>query len=325
MRLILFLNNWGGWQVAKWLHARREEVVGVVVQPESDQRFAAEILKELDLPPDRVWRAPQLRTPETVSRIRDLRPDLGISAWFGYLLKPDLLGVFGTGCINLHAAYLPWNRGWHTNVWPILDGSPAGITIHFIDPGVDTGDLIAQRKIPVTPIDTGGSLHQKLTMGMVDLFMETWPSVRGGTCTRTPQDHSNATKHKRADLAALDQIDLEKEYAGRDLLNLLRARTYPPYPAAYFVEQDRRTYVRVQFYREETLSPAISARGSEPLDLEARYPARQFLDLLNWIHEPGQPAVHIAHGGQRYFVASNRLKEEAIDTSGSPAWLSVTP
>ncbi|OHE25690.1 MAG: hypothetical protein A3J94_16095 [Syntrophus sp. RIFOXYC2_FULL_54_9] len=83
MRIILFLNNWGGWQVARWLRERNEDIVGLVVQPESDERFARQIQDALNLPVDRVWRAPELREPETVARFNDLKPDIGISGWFG--------------------------------------------------------------------------------------------------------------------------------------------------------------------------------------------------------------------------------------------------
>ena len=105
---------------------------------------------------------------------------VGLLAGVVFLLKPDLLATFSKGCVNLHAAYLPWNRGWHTNVWPILDGSPAGVTLLYIDEGVDTGDLITQRAIPVGPTDTGGSLHERLTLAIIDLFKETWPEIVAG-------------------------------------------------------------------------------------------------------------------------------------------------
>jgi methionyl-tRNA formyltransferase len=311
VRVILFLNNWGGWQIARWLRTRGDEVVALVLHPDSDQRFAPQIADVLALPPERIWRGPDLRRPETVAALAALRPDIGVSGWFGYVFKPDLLEIFASGVVNLHAAYLPFNRGWHTNVWPILDGSPAGVTLHYIDAGIDTGDLIAQRQVPVSPIDTGGSLHQKLTTEMIAIFKETWPGIVEGRVERTPQDHSRATKHKRSDLAGLDRIELDREYIARELLNLLRARTYPPYPAAY-VEESQRTYVRVH----------LSAEGlpGEPIDLDRRYVARDLLDVLR-APIGSSSSAYFLHDGGRVFVRTQLIPETDIDPSGNPAWI----
>ena len=129
MRVLLLLNNWGGWQVAKWLRERNDEIVGLVLQPADDRRLADEILSALDLPPDRVWLSDQLRNPDVVADLRALRPDIGISAFFCRLLKPEMIQIFPSGCINLHSALLPYNGGWHTNVWPIIDGSAGTQTV----------------------------------------------------------------------------------------------------------------------------------------------------------------------------------------------------
>jgi methionyl-tRNA formyltransferase len=323
MRLLLFLNNWGGWQLARWLRQEREDVVGVVVQPDTDQRFAPQILENLGLPPDRVWRAPQLRDSETIARMRELRPDVGISAFFGYILKPDVLSLPSYGCINLHPASLPFNRGWHTNVWPIIDGSPAGVTVHYMDEGVDTGDIIAQRTIAVQPTDTGGSLHQKLTRSMVALFEQAWPLIKAGEHVRTPQNPASGSSHRKADLSAIDEVDLARKYRARDLLDLLRARTYSPFPAAYFMTESRKTYLRVQLESEGDLQArGISGvpRHSQPIDLDRGYYARDLLRLLTTGDDA--PAYFVdLDGACRIFVRGQLVSPEDVNPNAVPAWI----
>jgi methionyl-tRNA formyltransferase len=253
MRTLLMANNWGGLQIAKYLRERNEDIVGLIIHPEANRKFGSEILATLNLPPNKLWTAPDLRNPDAVNQIRTLAPDMIITAFWAYLLKPDIIAIPKHGCINLHPAYLPKNRGWHANVWPILDGTPAGVTIHYIDAGADTGDIIAQRCIPVEPEDTGGSLHIKLTHELVTLFKETWAQILSGKNQRMAQNSARATSHRRADMDALDLIDLDKSYKARDLINLLRARTYPPYPSAYFIHDSRKVYVRVQLSTENQL------------------------------------------------------------------------
>ncbi len=325
MRTFLFLNNWGGWQIAKWLHQSGEEIVGLIVQPESDQRFAPQILSELNLPPDRVWRAPALRVPETLRQIRELKPEMGVSGWFGYILKPELLEIFPKGCINLHTALLPWNRGWHTNVWPLLDGTPAGYTIHYIDEGVDTGDVIAQREIMVGPTDTAGSLHEKTTRGLVQLFKETWPLLREDTQQRRTQDHSKATLHRKAELSKVDAISVEKKYRGSEIVNLLRARTYPPYPCAYFVDGSNRVHMRVRLY-DDTDRPAdrsLSSVGAEParLDLNEELTGREFLELFTAKAALHQPSLYFMDGKRRIFIEPEVVSERDFNPSATPAWM----
>ncbi len=325
MRLVLFLNNWGAWQIAQWLRERDENIVGLFLQPPDDRRFADEILAALDLPNEKVWTSNQLRDPDTIAKLRDLRPDIGISAFFGAILKPEVINLFPHGCINMHAALLPFNRGWHTNVWPIIEGTPAGVTIHYIDPGVDTGDIIAQRRITVEPTDTGGSLHEKTIRGEVDLFKETWPLIREGKNTRTSQDHSKSTGHKKAEVAKISQIDLDRNYRAADLINLLRARTYPPYPSAYFVENEKNVYVRIELLREDQLSDlglADNAKASFPRgDLDTEYRAKDLLKVLGIYEGDPKRFAHFAHESGPLFVRGYIVDEREFDPAASPSWM----
>jgi methionyl-tRNA formyltransferase len=250
MRVLLLANNWGGWQITRWLREQRENIVALVIHPPDNRKFADQIVAAADLPAERVLHAGQLREAETLERLRALEPDIGVSAFFGYILRPEVFRIPRLGCLNTHPALLPRNRGWHPNVWPFLDGSPAGVSIHHIDAGVDSGDIIVQRRVAIRPTDTGGTLHQRLTRELVDLFREAWPAIRAGTAPRTPQDPSLATTHRKADIAACDAIELDRTYTARELLALLRGRTYAPYPSAYFEENGQRVYVRVQLLTE---------------------------------------------------------------------------
>ena len=86
--------------------------------------------------------------------IKELGADVALSVFFGYILSPGFIDLFPQGVINLHPAYVPYNRGAFTNVWSIVDDTPAGATLHYIDTGVDTGDMIAQRRVSIEPVDT---------------------------------------------------------------------------------------------------------------------------------------------------------------------------
>jgi len=263
MRVLLLANNWVGWQVARWLKGRGDEVVGLVIHPPQGRKYGEEILGSLSLPPERIFDGSQLQRPEITQAIRALGPDIGLSALFGYILRPEFTGVFPKGIINLHPSYLPYNRGVHPNVWTIVKGTPAGATLHYIDEGVDTGDIIAQRQVPVEPVDTGETLYRKLERLCVDLFQETWPLIQTGRAGRTPQPHPG-TCHRARDLERIDEIDMDRTYTGRELINILRARTFPPHTGAFFRQSERKIWVRVQLLTEDQLKE--EERDSRTLD-----------------------------------------------------------
>lgn len=251
MRVACFANNWLGWQALQWLTRQGEEVVAVVVHPAERAKCADEIRAVAADAGAVVIDGSELRDPQVVERIRSLKAEIGVSVMFGYILREAVLEVFPRGCINLHPALLPFNRGANPNVWSIVDKTPAGVTIHYVDKSVDTGDVIAQEEVPVSVTDTGASLYEKLEGAGLKLFQETWPSLRSGTAQRKPQTGAG-TFHRVSDVDGLDEIFLERSYRAEDLLNVIRARTFPPHMGAYFRHNGRKVFVRVELCEEET-------------------------------------------------------------------------
>jgi methionyl-tRNA formyltransferase len=246
MKILYFGNNWLGWKVLEWLAPQRDEIAGLVLHPPDRRKLGDELLAAARASADCVFDGSRLRDPAVLQAIRDLRADLAVSVLFGYILRPELLELFPSGAINLHPSLLPFNRGACPNVWSIADGTPAGATLHYVDARVDTGDIIAQSSLEVEPVDTGESLYRKLEQLSLDLFRQTWPRFREGAAPRTPQPAGCGTAHRLLDLKSIDEIDLDRQYTGRELINILRARTFAPYPGAYFRAGGRRVYMRLE-------------------------------------------------------------------------------
>jgi methionyl-tRNA formyltransferase len=251
MRILYLANNRVGWQVLQFLISRREDVVGLVVHPEERQKCTPEIIATSRLSPDRIYYGNEIAEESIQEEIRELKPDIGLSIYFGYLLSQKFLDIFPRGVINLHPAYLPYNRGVYPNVWSIIETNPAGVTLHYVDGGVDTGPVIAQEYVPVESTDTGRSLYRKLELSSVKLFKEIWPEVRAGKVSGRPQNPNEGTFHTKGDIEDIDRIDLDKSYRGRDLINIIRARTFPPYEGAYFMDGHKKVYLRISFQKKE--------------------------------------------------------------------------
>src|SRR5258705_11044849 len=179
MRVACFANNRVGLEVVRTL-AERGELVALVVHPEDARRFGPEILAAASLPPDQVFLASELERPEVLDRLFAQDPEIGVSAFYGYILAPVLFERFARGVVNIHPALLPWNRGTYANVWTIIDQTPAGATLHYIDAGVDTGDIVAQQPVAVRPDDTGQTLYERLEQAGIAVFARGWPELVAG-------------------------------------------------------------------------------------------------------------------------------------------------
>ena len=256
MRILFLGNNWVGWQVVQWLQERNEQIVGLVIHPPHKRKYGDEIIHSAQVSPTHIFDGSRLRQPEVLQAIKVLQPDIGLSVLFGYILRPEFLDLFPAGVVNLHPAHLPYNRGAYPNVWSIVEGTPAGVTLHCIDADVDTGDIIAQRQVPIEPVDTSETLYRKLERACVELFKETWPLIHSGRVRRVPQDREKGTFHRTRDVEQIDHIDLDGTYTARELIDVIRARTFPPYPGAYFVHQGRKVYLHLQLLYEEQLNKA---------------------------------------------------------------------
>ena len=96
------------------------------------------------------------------------------------------------------------------------------------------------------PIDTGETLYRKLEYASIDLFKKTWPLLKSGNAPRLKQDINAGTYHKTKDVEKIDNIELDRKYTAKELINIIRARTFPPYRGAYFKINGRKIYIRVE-------------------------------------------------------------------------------
>ncbi|MDC0039285.1 formyltransferase family protein [Gammaproteobacteria bacterium] len=160
--------------------------------------------------------------------------ELGLLAWWPLVIKQPLLSICESGFINTHPSLLPNNRGKHPNFWAIVEEGRFGVSLHYVEPEIDAGDLIAQREIIYDWLDTGQSLYEEAEKAMIDLFVEQYPNIRNNKSLRRPQDLSAGSFHFAKEIDPQSHIFLEKTYTGREILNLLRARTFAGRPGCFF-------------------------------------------------------------------------------------------
>ena len=253
MKLLLLVNNFVGLKITEWLLAHEAQIAGLVIHPPAKRKYIDDLLNTMHFHQNLIFDGSQLRNQKIIEEISNLRADLAVSIFFDYILCQEFIDLFPQGVINLHPSYLPYNRGQYPNVWSIIEGTPAGVTLHHIDQGIDTGDIIAQRLTAIDPIDTGETLYRKLEQDSIELFKESWPLILSGNLKPQPQQLGVGITHRSKDVDQIDFIDLEKTYSARYLIDILRARTFAPYRGAYIKVGDRKIYLRLQLLSEDDL------------------------------------------------------------------------
>ena len=163
--------------------------------------------------------------------VLDLNPDIIITCAYGQIIPKEILDYPKYGCINVHASLLPKYRGGAPIHKAIIDGEKyTGITIMYMDEGMDTGDIISQESLEILDTDTTGSLHDKLSILGKELLLKTLPNIIVGDITRIKQDENKVTfayNIKREDEHIIFNNECKKIY------NLVRGLN--PFPGAFAI------------------------------------------------------------------------------------------
>lgn len=176
-----------------------EEVIAVVAQPDKPRGRGLKFTP----PPTRVFAEERgirvlqplgIRTEDFLKELAELDPDIIIVAAYGKILPKSVLDLPEFGCLNVHASLLPKYRGAAPVNWAIARGEKVtGVTIMRMDEGMDTGDILLTREIPIDDDDTGETLSGKLSAAGAELLLQSLDCLRKGDLHALKQDDSLAT------------------------------------------------------------------------------------------------------------------------------------
>lgn len=250
MRIVYAGNRDISVRVLEYLNARNIKPSALLIPGEEIGSHNRELLNLCgDLTDDSIFLGREFTKPESVNFLQKLSPDYIISIHFPYLFPESILAIPKHGTLNLHPAYLPYNRGWHTPSWAILDDTPIGGTLHFMSEGVDQGDIVHQKSIGVQPSDTADTLYARIKDVELEVFLEAWPRIENGSYQRVRQDLNLGNSHQKNDLLSeeIQKIDMDGSVRAGDLIRKLRALTTNDIKeAAYFMAGDKKYSVQIK-------------------------------------------------------------------------------
>lgn len=170
--------------------------------------------------------------------------------YWPFILPADFISELSIPIYNCHLSLLPFNRGKNPNVWPIIDGTPAGVTIHKIDSGIDSGPILFQSPVQVDILDTGKSLFERLRREMINLLRDNCDQILSGQFELKENLSSSASVNYGSRFKREKEINLNESVLPLDLLNKIRAFTFYPNESSYFYFDGRKISIRVELSEE---------------------------------------------------------------------------
>ncbi|MEY2479651.1 MAG: methionyl-tRNA formyltransferase [Verrucomicrobiota bacterium] len=222
------------------LDSKEHELVAVVTQPDKpagrDQKITPPPIKAaLTGKNMSILQPARIKDRDAVEQIRALAPDVIVVMAYGQILPKEILEIPRNACLNLHASLLPRHRGAAPIQAAILAGDrETGITVMYMAEGLDTGDILLQHKIDISPDETGGSLHDRLAQIAPDALRESLRLLATGTAPRIPQENALATYSPK-----LNREDGKIDWSEVADVIERKIRAFNPWPGA-FIKIDNR-------------------------------------------------------------------------------------
>lgn len=209
----------------------------LIVSEKSQNPDANKLISLSQLDQEHIFTNKDFKSPEAIAHLRSMDLDYIIGIHFPHIVPTEVLNIPKIGFLNLHPSYLPYNKGWNTPSWAILDGTPFGATLHYMSEALDEGDIIHQKRLEIAPDDSANSLYAKVLKLEFEVFKEALPSLLSLNPTRRVQE-GQGTSHVKKDLRRVQQIHPDDVATYKEMIDKLRGLTTNDMNEATWFEKD---------------------------------------------------------------------------------------
>lgn len=247
-------------EILKAIVASKHTVTAVVTREDKPKGRG----KEMSSPPVKeyaeslgipVLQPVKVKTADSVAALKELDADIFVVAAYGQILSKEILDIPPKGCVNVHTSLLPKFRGSAPIQWAIIQGEEeTGVTIMQMDEGMDTGDILFTKTVPIEKDETGGSLHDKLAAAGAELIGPALDAIEAGDVTPVKQTDEFATYAKMLN-KKLGYVEFVR--SAKEIERLIRG--LDPWPSCYALYNGK----TLKLWKAEALDEKSSApRGT---------------------------------------------------------------
>lgn len=293
-RIVLIGNNTIAVECLEYMVKQGTDVVAVLPEPgdRGEDGWQKSLRKAGSSRGLNVLRPRSLTDSEFLDELRRISPDIIFSVQCRRILKRELISIPKHGVINLHLSMLPRYRGCYPIAWAVINGEKeTGVTLHYIDEGIDTGDIISQQPVEIKGNDTARHVFDRCVQTGLDLFRNEFRSIMEGSNQRRQQDD---TKSLYYPIGSLDFKDNSVRWDRNHITlhNWIRGFTFPPFQYPHFIHNNRKVEI-------------VSLSGVSSMD--AGKPGE--------VVDTGPQDLTVSALGGNISIGKVRLGEEVIDAS----------
>jgi methionyl-tRNA formyltransferase len=195
MRILLFGDGDWATHSLRRLAQGEWDLIGLVIREQPSAPSLLELANTLGLP---LFQPSDINSPGFVEKVTAMHPDLNLSVSYDQILHRPIRNTAPRGFVNFHAGKLPYYRGRNVINWAIINGeTEIGLTAHYVDEGIDTGDIILQRTLPISWTDTYGDVLDRVVDAFPDLVFDTVKLIEEDRVERRQQAHLMGTYYPK--------------------------------------------------------------------------------------------------------------------------------
>lgn len=242
----------------------KHEVIAVFTQPDKPNQRGKKIrysaVKQFAIDNDiKVYQPTSVRKDETLELVKELNADMIVVVAYGKILPEEFINIPPKGVINVHGSLLPKYRGAAPIHYAIVNGEEkTGVTIMYIDKGLDSGDMILKRESKIEEEDTLEIMHDKLAKLGSEALVEAMELLEKGEAKREAQNHDEATFCRTIEK---DEAKIDWTKSMKDVYNFVRGMN--PFPCAFTLLENK----RYKIYEVEKNDKDYPGKAGEVVDI----------------------------------------------------------
>lgn len=230
------------------------EISFVVVRYDKQDAFLMNLAKNNSIP---VLLSPDVNSEEFINEVKNYNVDLFVSMSFNQIFRKRFIDLPSLGTINCHAGKLPLYRGRNILNWALInDEKEFGITVHYVDEGIDTGDIILQRCFPITDDDNYDTLLEVAYVECANILYDAIKEIANGTAKRIPQSSIRSVGMYCGIRQEGDEV-LKWNQGSRDIFNFVRAICKPGPGARCKINGTECVINKVQYIKDAPIYKGI--------------------------------------------------------------------